>query len=486
VRVGETATLDVHLRPGAVLGGVVRFEDGAPAPGISVAATLQDGTVVYDSSTTGPDGRFTLRNLGAGLYTLNATRRRGPFNLFTSRQTPSLKLVSLAANEEKHDVELALKRGGRSITGVVVLADGQPATGVQVMANRQDGGGQAWKPSAHDLEFLATTRQDGSFVLEDLEDEVYNLWAVRPGWPDAESTGVRPGASARIVLAPPARLAGVVVDGDGRPVTDFSVVAVPLPGPSDTPAQRAAKTKPVRRPATLVRDPGGAFAVEGLEAGAFDVKITTTAGGARQTLVLAPGESKTGLRLVAAAGAKATGRVVRLEDGAPLSGLAISARLPDRTVAAKSGADGVFQLTGLLSGEELRIDVRDEKNLLIPEFAEAKVTSEVIDLGTFRMMAGDPGRRRGEDGLIGLRLQMKDGLPVVSRIVPGSPGARAGLLPDDIVRSVGGREVTGLGLGALSYLLIRRPGETLTLLVQTGQGAPRPVTLVAEKHPVQR
>lgn len=68
----DTAVLDVLLRPGVRLRGVVRTRDGRPLEDAQVTLTDARGEVV-DTLTTGPDGAYTFANLDAGTYTVIAT-----------------------------------------------------------------------------------------------------------------------------------------------------------------------------------------------------------------------------------------------------------------------------------------------------------------------------------------------------------------------------------------------------------------------------
>ncbi|WP_342213080.1 carboxypeptidase-like regulatory domain-containing protein [Nocardia wallacei] len=65
-------SLDVLLRPGIRLHGVVRVHDGRPIEDARVTLADARGNVV-DTMTTGPDGSYSFGNLDEGSYTVVAT-----------------------------------------------------------------------------------------------------------------------------------------------------------------------------------------------------------------------------------------------------------------------------------------------------------------------------------------------------------------------------------------------------------------------------
>jgi hypothetical protein len=283
----------------------------------------------------------------------------------------------------------------------------------------------------------------------------------------------------RITLRPAASLSGMVVDRKGQPVPRFSLNV--LPAANNTPEDRMVRDRAglTQRP---VNDPGGAFEWGGLTPGSYEVQARTADGaGGKQIVTVGEGERKQGVRVVVETGAVITGTAVSLETGAPLSGLRMYARLAGRHADATTDAKGAFEITGLLPGEEAEIRVMSGEDL-VPEHKRVAVPVGVarVDAGTFRLMKRDPKKPPRYDGTIRMVVENQDGKVAVSIVRSGSPAERAGIKLGDTVLSIEGRDVRGLGPGAINYLMGRDPGQTITLVVQHPGGQPRTVTATAE------
>jgi RNA polymerase sigma factor (sigma-70 family) len=480
----ERRQVELRLGAGAAIGGVVTWQDGAPAASVNVAFTRQEGAVIYDSVTSDEAGRYLVRGLLPGRYTVNATRKLGPRNMWTSREEPHLKVVKVSAGQARTDVDLTLRRGGKTIAGVVVFSDGTPAPGAVVVAHDR-----SWKPSATRVDHSAVSREDGRFAIDDVEDASFNLWATAPGHPEARLTGIAAGRSdVRIVVARPASIGGVVVGRDGRPVTEFAVAVLPGPVAGETGEQRQRRLLAERESPLRVRDAGGAFFVSGLAAGSYQVKVTsgTGAAGASQALTIGEGEQRSGVRLVVDGGARVRGQVIDADGGRALSGIRVSTQVGGRWIEVDTDAQGRFELDGVLPGDEVLIHVRspgDED--VVPESVELVTAgatpggaAPVVELPVVRLLRA-PGWRARTDARGELGLAASGGGTAITAVKAGSPAEKAGLTAGDRVVAIDGRDVRGLGRGALSVLRARPPGGTITLTVQSPApgSAPRTVTI---------
>jgi RNA polymerase sigma factor (sigma-70 family) len=475
----HTQRIELRLAPGGSISGTVKLDDGSPAAGVSVGFSGQQRGGLYTSVATGEDGSFTTMGLPAGKYTVRARRKAGPWNVSTSVERPDLHIVTIDEGEQRRGVDLVLKRGGQSIAGQVVLPDGKPAAGTTVVANIEENG-RSWRPTGVTIEHSAVSREDGSFTLHDIESGSFTLWAARPGVPESSLQHVTAGRrDVRIVLQTGTSLAGVVVDENSQAVPRFSLNVIPAA--ASTPEERMARdfAGMTQRP---VNDPAGAFTWGGLTPGTYEIQVRTADGaGARQTVTLVEGEQKQDVRVVLASGAKIIGSAVSLETGETLARLRIYARIAGRHAEAVTDSRGAFELTGLLPGEAVEVRVTGGEDL-VPETKHVVVPAGVsrVDAGVFRLMKRDPKRPLRLDGTLRLVVESRDEKVRVTIVRPGSPAEKAGIAVGDAILAIDGRDVRGLGPGAIHHLLERKPGTSVALLVRSSGGDPRSVTATTE------
>lgn len=309
---GEEVVLRLE-RPGRIVGRVLDPE-GSPVAGASV---MQFGPDDFSRGPlkTGADGGFSVEEAEPGTWRLSA--RAEGFAGSPARE------VEVKAGEDSV-VELRLERGG-VVEGVVRGLEGSELDRCRVL-----GGGAETR-----------VQPDGSFRLE----------GVRPGRVTVRAMVV-PGGRARSVvvdLPDPAEPAWVEIDFGGGATLTGTVTRAGLGVPGLAVSVIAVGGT---EGASTTTGEDGAWRVEGLEPGEYQVQVRTP--GAEvltgQHLVL---EGDLRLDLEVPAGGL-EGRVLDRETGLPLAGAAVEARrvgIPEMVRRASSGEDGRYRLGELPDGE---------------------------------------------------------------------------------------------------------------------------------------
>jgi|GEM_PF-3648554 len=231
----ETGDIDIVLPWGEAIAGKVVNDEGEPLAGATVAAT-KDFDISLDNLgdleglpfdivanlspvETDAAGRFRLKGLAAGHYTVRASAK--------SYLRAERKKVEAGTD----DLLLVARRGG-SIVGRVVDA----TTGAGIESFEIEIDGEIWTDS--DYEILtgaaAAARSTepldpgGAFFLKGLEPEAFDLLVRSGGYADERLSDLRvdPGEaiSAKVELWPEAVLSGILVTADGAPVADGTIV----------------------------------------------------------------------------------------------------------------------------------------------------------------------------------------------------------------------------------------------------------------------
>lgn len=253
---------------------------GRPVDGASVQAHVAESRAQPGRSsamtTTDADGRFVLRELRAGSYRVYAESKR--VGAFTRGP-----LVTIREAEQKAGVEVELDLAG-SIAGKVVDQTGAPVAGAHLRFSLIQG-----------RDFgAATTADDGTFRVAALSGGGEYMFEVRP---TAHSTlRFRPAKGTRFtpvalrdghsrvtgvqIAVQFERLAirGRVIASDGSGVPDVVVTAARKRG------------RGFMQP-TATTDANGAFVIEDLPAGQYDVLARSLLGAARATDVAAGAEN---------------------------------------------------------------------------------------------------------------------------------------------------------------------------------------------------
>ena len=95
------------------------------------------------------------------------------------------------------------------------------------------------------------------------------------------------------------------------------------------------------------------------------------------------------------------------------------------------------------------------------------------------------GSISGKFGGVGMELSEQNGVPKIIAPIDGTPAARAGIQPGDLIVLIGSLSTSGMGLGKVVNLLRGAPGTTVTITVSRGENPPFEVTLTREIVQVQ-
>lgn len=382
------------LRRGAVVTGIVTA-GGEPLGGAQTSVT--PGRTAYGTpprslsgpqwswprATTGADGRFRLSGLSPGEYLLTVSR---PGWATETRD------ATVAEGKSPDPFVIALVPEA-VVTGKVVGKKGGGVAGQDVYAEpverRNRGGG------------FDRTAPDGSFRIDGLRPNVaYNLYLYGTGSSAPRAVVTPPAEHVEVVVNGTGRLAGRVVDPEGRPVTAYQIAAL-----TDRSSGGSGWFASVRQD---VSSETGEFAFENAPAAALELRVVAKGYQVARVggVVVEEMGSKEGVEVRLTRGASLKGRVVEARGGAPVAGAEVSAESsPARVVA---DADGTFEMEGLAPGK-VRVTATS------PDFV---TVSEMVEIG--------------ESGGT-VELKMSTGASIAATVVtPGGepvPGAEVALAP---------------------------------------------------------
>lgn len=293
-------------------------------------------------AATGPDGRFEIRDLPAGLYELTA-RGRG----FAPLTIPGLRVPP---GNGSFDLGTVILVAGVAVEGQVSDPQGRPIPEAEVRLTAAGGSPAASGPDESPSPIF--TGPDGSFRIEDRRPgETVDLVVQHAGYAPASAPGLRLPREqpVRIVLQPTATVAGSTVDPDGHPVPGALILVLPSNPVHVGGADRSLQAQ---------SDENGRFQIEGVRPGSFEIRATAPG---RQEARLAgleaqAGQDLQGIEVVLTPGAVLAGRVLS-PAGQPVPGAEVSL-LPEGSAtvsllsvgAVLSDEQGRYRLEGISPG----------------------------------------------------------------------------------------------------------------------------------------
>ena len=353
---GTKAGLVFTLRRGLAIAGSVRDAEGKPIPAAEIALSqslsvrtsrggsravmnVLGGAPDAPRGKSGADGRFELRGVAPGDYTLRVKA--------TGWATEAVDPVKVTRDGAVPPVDVVLAPGA-AISGTVRRRTGGGVEGAFVLARVQ---GASAAPARPGLENPATG-PDGSFVLDGLRGgATYDLQVFLGGGlgPGPAQKGIlAPSDGVEIAVAGTGRIEGSAVDAKtGQPLAAFDVSYEPERGGGMVfrIARRAGVGASGAGQRLHVESEDGRFALEDVPAGRWSVVVeakgyqVARAGG----VTVEEATTTDGVEVKVPAGTVLKGRVVDARSGRPV--------VEANVVATSAGAPGAFPgLAGLDAG----------------------------------------------------------------------------------------------------------------------------------------
>ncbi len=307
IRPPTTEPLAITLEAASTLRGSVVDELGSAIPGASLrlvrqagssdATTVQTVTGMMRNDNAGEDGRFEVKGIAAGRWDLSASGR--------GFQEVTRAGIEVVAGRDPEELRIVLPKGA-VLTGQVLGLDRAPVVGatvrsiVQRFASFQSGGQM----------LTARTDGDGRYRIEGLATGRVSMTAEHPKYQaQVLDIEVRPEENTLdFELDRGLEITGRVIDENQLPVEGARVQATAPRGGSFVIAFGGGRGR-------VVTGPDGAFVLEGLATGSYQVGAQKTGYAAAQTdhPVVLDSSSQLGIELRLERGAAIIGHVLGLE-----------------------------------------------------------------------------------------------------------------------------------------------------------------------------
>jgi protocatechuate 3,4-dioxygenase beta subunit len=385
---GQTLELPLALSPGARVSGQVRDGAGRPVARIAVQGDCRAHPVYYHIETRADaEGRFEMGPFLPGRASIIALAADNNIS-WSSIARPEQSDVNLADGEWHKDVALVVSAAQGGLSGLVTTPEGAPLADARILVDAIEPGHPPRKNEAYGA--VVATGPDGRFRIDGLRATRYAVWAVHPAYADGHASDVATGTrDLRLAVGTAARLTGVVVDPRGAPLTEYELMVAPA-GPRDE-SEVDATTRRMNRetPLLTVRSASGAFSVDRLAAGRYELMVASPGTGlvaALPAVEVKAGEARR-VRLRARPGIVVRGRAEQVGTGRPLPEAEIAVLALDGYRRAHPAADGRFEVRGLPARRSFQMTVASEGHGT--RFLErGPDPSGVIELGTVQLQPG--------------------------------------------------------------------------------------------------
>jgi hypothetical protein len=303
------------------------------------------------------------------------------------------------------------------------------------------------------------------------------------GGPGSAATPADPASAAAVAQSP--------ASPSAEPAGEPNPAPAPAPAAASSPRAHASRSSSSSSSSSKDTHPTGATGAAAKAAGKNGV---TGAGGAPgtkkpdQKLALAgdlakkdgawqrpPFGEDANSRLVShftqAGGAVLKGRVIDADNGKPSVGVTIETHVGDVFMRAVTDAAGNFRVTNIYTNRRLTVWLIGRSDAFVAERLEltSPGDGDTLDAGVVRLLRGDELASHLE-GWMGMFVSRRGRRNVVAAVSPWSPADRAGIQVGDVLLSIEGRDVGGLGPRAASFLLRGPVGSKSTVALQNHDG----------------